>query len=144
MAARDAGVALGPSEAMIVAGVGLTSKATTDDVVHAVRAACAAIGIGADDLRLLAGLDRPGKLEVLEATAGQLGLYVMRYSAERLAKEAGRCSTVSERSVAETGIPSVAEASALAAAGAGSALIAPRSIHGQVTVALAVSPEEEP
>jgi cobalt-precorrin 5A hydrolase len=55
-------------------------------------------------------------------------------------KAAGtRVATRSDRVVALTGVPSLAEAAALAAAGPSSRLIAPRLVVGAATCALASS-----
>jgi cobalt-precorrin 5A hydrolase len=54
----------------------------------------------------------------------------------------GRVETYSERVAALSGVGSVAEAAALAAAGPASTLIVPRLIVGAATCALAATPLE--
>ena len=58
---------------------------------------------------------------------------------DALLAAASRCLTDSPRARSVTGLPSMAEAAALAAAGPGARLLAPRSTAGGATCALAES-----
>jgi cobalt-precorrin 5A hydrolase len=127
-------------EAMIAAGIGARKCASADEMVAAVRAACLAAGV--ENVHLLAGLERT--CPALAEAAEKLGARLDICDLARLRAESGRCLTRSPRSLAATGVPSVAEAAALAAAGPGSVLIQPRIALETVTVALAASKEPAP
>ncbi len=68
------------------------------------------------------------------------GMEILSFSVVDLQLQADRCATQSEKSMAATGVPSVAEAAALAAAGPEGMLLAPRVAFTTVTVALAIGP----
>jgi cobalt-precorrin 5A hydrolase len=152
---------------MIVAGIGARASATAADMVEAVRDACARAGIALNEVGVLAGLDRPETTAALGKTAALLnhgrsepesggsagdnrtmdgifraflGVEISLFSMVKLQQEANRCATVSARSMAATGVPSVAEAAALAAAGPEGMLLLPRLAFPTVTVALAIGP----
>ena len=112
----------------MVAGIGLTSRATAADV----RAALAAVltRAGAWPARL-ATIERLGDDPRLLA----LGLPVVMFSAEELA--AVVVPTPSERVARSSRTSSVAEAAALSAAGAGARLVVAKVVHGPVTIAIA-------
>ena len=126
---------------MIVAGVGTRAKATADEIVAAVRDACDRAGFDIDSVRLLAGLERPETGLAMRHAAVALNIRAALFAAPRLAEEGPRCVTHSERSMAAAGVPSVAEAAAMAAAGPDGMLFLPRIAFATVTVALAVGPE---
>jgi len=127
---------------MIVAGIGATSKATASDMTAAVREARERAGIDMTVIRVLAG---PPRVAVRLGEAAKLiGARLDVCDLSRLRAEGERCTTRSERSMAETGVPCVAEAAALAAAGIGGRLRLPRIIVGPVTIAVAESLEATP
>ena len=123
---------------MMVIGIGATSTATSADIVSAAQECCAQGGANITDLTDLAGLDRPETRNAIQAAADQLGVRTAFCSKSALQAGAARCQTQSGRSLAAAGVPSVAEASALVAAGPGSRLIVPRIAFAKVTAALAV------
>ena len=123
---------------MMAVGIGAKSTVTPEDVVSAVRECCARYGIDAQELGGLASLDRAATRVAILAAANELGVRVMFYDKSDLQAQASRCVTHSERSFIATGVPSVAEAAALAAAGLNSALIVPRIAFATVTAALAL------
>ena len=73
------------------------------------------------------------------SAAEKLGVAVIVVSETDLRAASGRTETKSERSLALMGVPSVAEAAALAAAGPTANLIASRLVVGTATCALAAS-----
>lgn len=111
--------------AVIVAGFGYRSGATVESLSDAYRRA----GGGADVAATVAD-----KVALVE----RLGLPVVALTPKALA--AVQTVTRSEASMAARGVGSVAEAAALAAAGQGARLLAPRVISedGRATCALAV------
>jgi cobalt-precorrin 5A hydrolase len=125
-------------EAVIVAGIGCRRGVAAGDVIAAVEAALARCGLAADRLAALATIrlkrDEPGIL----AAAQQLALALMIIEDEALQRASGRTLTSSVKSMAAAATPSVSEAAALAAAGEGSRLLAPRLILGAVTCAIAI------
>ena len=125
---------------MIIAGIGARARATSGDLVAAVREACARSGIEVSEVGQLSGLDRAQTVAALRDAASQLNVAAVVWTTSALRMEAARCVTQSEASVAATDVPSIAEAAALAAAGPDGMLILPRIALATVTVALAVGP----
>ena len=112
-------------------GIGCSSSATADHVV-ALIASCE-VAFGPDSI--LATLDR--RADIGEAVATILGLQLMLFSADILARTPGIMahSTLAQHT---TGTPSIAEASSLAAIGPGSKLLVPRRTGRFCTCAMAV------
>lgn len=75
-----------------------------------------------------------------DSFSSNVGVKFLAFSVAKLQLEASRCATHSQRSLVATGVPSVAEAAALAAAGPEGMLLAPRVAFATVTVALAIGP----
>jgi cobalt-precorrin 5A hydrolase len=114
---------------MRVVGVGARPGTPADEI----EAALVAAGIGAADL--VATVDtRVGDTGIAEV-ARRHGWPLVSYSASLLAvvDVPGPSTVVSSA----TGTPSVAEAAALLAAGAGATLVVPKTSTARVTVALA-------
>jgi len=124
---------------MIVAGVGCRRGAAAPDVEAAIRAALARAGIASGDLDAIATIAAKRGEAGIEAAAAKFGVTVMLVSEADLKAAASRTETRSERVLALTGVPSVAEAAALAAAGPSAHLIGPRLVIGSATCALAAS-----
>jgi cobalt-precorrin 5A hydrolase len=139
MASRDAGHAVDVDEAMIVAGVGCRKGAPASDVEAALSAALARAGIASGALDGIATLAAKNEEAGIAAAAARLGVAVILVSDEELHAAGGRTQTRSKRVLALTGVPSVAEAAALAAAGPSARLIGPRLVVGAATCALASS-----
>ena len=146
---------------MIVAGIGAQSTATAQDIVEAVTDCCQRAGMALTELGVLAGRNRAKTVTDLVAAASELhnkrlaqhknatipnklpvnpGVGILVFSVAQLQQEVGRCVTHSERSMAATGVPCVAEAAALAAAGPDGMLLLPRVAFARVTCALAIAP----
>jgi cobalt-precorrin 5A hydrolase len=121
---------------MIAIGIGANSRAHKDDFAAAIEEARSEAGGG--DVVTTFG-DAVFAVYV-KAAARQIDLVYRSLALEALRERSDDCLTRSERTLALFGVASVAEASALAAAGHGSHLILPRRIIGNVTVAAARSP----
>jgi cobalt-precorrin 5A hydrolase len=126
-------------QAMIVAGIGCRRGAGAPDIEAAIRAALARAGIAAAALQAIATASTKGAEPGIAATAAKLGLSVVLIPDAELKAAGTRVATRSDRVLALTGVPSLAEAAALAAAGPSSRLIASRLVVGAATCALASS-----
>ncbi|MBT3070411.1 cobalamin biosynthesis protein [Rhodomicrobium sp. Az07] len=123
--------------ATIVAGLGFRKNAGADAIVDAVAAALEAAGVQAASLGALATLaDKAAEPGFLEA-AQRFRLRVALVSEADLAEASAGALTVSARVMAEKGVPSVAEAAALAAAGPGARLLGPRVTNREAACAIA-------
>jgi cobalt-precorrin 5A hydrolase len=125
--------------AMIVAGIGCRRGAAAADIEAAIRAALARTGIEAPDLKAIATGSAKATEPGIAATALSLGLKIMPIGDAALKAAGARVATRSDRVLALIGVPSLAEAAALAAAGPSSRLIASRLVVGAATCALARS-----
>ena len=118
----------------IVAGIGCRKDCPTEDVLAVVREACRMSG------RAVAALAAPEfkrEAAALHDAARMLGVPLILVGAADLADAQPRCVTRSAIAEHATGTGSVAEGSALAAAGVGSILIRPRIAGARATCALA-------
>lgn len=112
------------------------------------RKNCASAAIVALIERALAGRDRVGaRLFTLDRKAGEpnlqeaarlVGLPLFSLPVTALSAVTSGLTVRSERVTAAVGVPSVAEAAALAGAGTGSRLLVPRMAEGGATCAVAV------
>jgi cobalt-precorrin 5A hydrolase len=130
---------MGLDKIMMVAGVGCRAGAAAGEIEAAIAEALVRAGLSAATLTALATSftksDEPG----IAAAATARGLKLVVVPQRDLAAADARVVTRSERVLALTGVPSVAEAAALAAAGPMSRLLGPRVAVGPATCALAVS-----
>lgn len=124
---------------MIVAGIGCRRGAKAHDIEAAIRAALAHAGIETAELKAIATGSAKASEPGIAATAATLGLTIMPIADAELQAAGARVETRSDRVLALTGVPSLAEAAALAAAGPASRLIAARLVVGAATCALAKS-----
>lgn len=122
---------------MIVAGIGCrkgTSSAAIEDAVTAALAACGLARTRLDALATHATKrDEPGLRELAELWQ----LRLLAFTAEEMTRHAPNVETVSQRVVELMGVPSVAEAAALAAAGRGAHLLTARVNNAGATCAIA-------
>ena len=121
---------------MIVAGIGCRRGCPGEDIADLVRQA--AILAGCEPTALAAPDFKAGEAGLREAARG-LGLKLVAVAAADLMAVQPRCPTRSARAAAATGVASVAEGCALAAAGPDGRLILPRIAGARVTCAIAVS-----
>jgi cobalt-precorrin 5A hydrolase len=134
---------MGLGEAMIVAGIGCRKGASAEDIGTAIDAALERAGRPLARLDLMATATRKRDEEGIAAAASARSLRLIFVEQADLEIAAARGATWSRRVLALAGVPSVAEAAALAACGPKSRLILPRIVVGPVTCALA-SAEETP
>ncbi len=97
-------------------------------------------GEGVQRIAALATLDRPALNGVLQEAARRSGLDLILLTLDDLRATAHLCVTHSEHSMKQYGIPSVAEAAALAGAGAEARLLIPRFLGRHTTVSVAGRP----
>lgn len=128
-------------EAVIVAGIGCRKGASAADIDAAIDTALERAG------RPLARIDRmataasKSEEDGIAAAAAGRGLPLIFVAQPDLEIASARGATWSARVLALAGVPSVAEAAALAAAGTKARLILPRIVVGSVTCALAETGE---
>ncbi|ODS01106.1 hypothetical protein AUC68_12060 [Methyloceanibacter methanicus] len=127
---------------MIVAGIGCRKGVTATEIDAAIDAALRETGLTRDALTLLATSDGKGSEPGLVDAAAARGLELTLVKPAALESAGPRTQSFSPRVNEMFGVPSVAEAAALAAAGPDSALLAPRTILGPVTCALASAARE--
>jgi cobalt-precorrin 5A hydrolase len=130
---------MGLEKTMIVAGIGCRRGAPAAEIEAAIRAALTRAKLMPAILDAVATSaakhDEPG----INAAAKQLGVSVVLVAEADLLAAAHRTATHSERVRALVGVPSVAEAAALAIAGPTARLISPRIVAGSAACALAES-----
>jgi cobalt-precorrin 5A hydrolase len=126
-------------KAMIVAGVGCKRGAPARDIEAAIRAALARANIAAEAVDLIATIAAKSGEAGIKAAAAKLGVAIIAVPEVELQAATDRTETRSERVLALAGVPSVAEAAALAAAGPTARLIGPRLAVRAATCALAAS-----
>jgi cobalt-precorrin 5A hydrolase len=126
-------------EAVIVAGVGCRKGAAAAQVEAAIAAALAHCGLAADALGLIATSTAKSAEAGIAAAASALRVPIVLVPQCALEDAGHRTVTKSERVLLRTGVPSLAEAAALAAAGPAARLLAPRVAVGPATCALAES-----
>ena len=122
---------------MIVAGVGCRKGAAAAEVQAAIAAALARAGLAADALTIIATSVAKGGESGIAAAASALGVPLVLVPQGDLEAAGHRTATRSERVVVLTGVPSLAEAAALAAGGPAARLLARRLAVGPATCALA-------
>lgn len=123
----------------LVAGVGCRRGAPAETVVAALRLALQECGRALEEVASLATVERKREETGIAAAAGTLDLPLAIVADVDAA--ARRTLTISTASHAATGIGCVAEAAALAAAGPGARLLAPRcAARRMATCALAEPP----
>jgi cobalt-precorrin 5A hydrolase len=128
-------------EAMIVAGIGCRKGASAVEISAAIADALARAGLGTQALDLVAAPESKGGEQGVAAAAAALGVPLMLVAKADLEAAGARTQTRSERVLALIGVPSVAEAAALAAGGPAARLILPRITVGVATCALAFGGE---
>ncbi len=124
---------------MIVAGVGCRRGAPASDIEAAIRAALLRANVAARSLDSIATIAAKNAEVGIQAAARQFGVPVVLVSDADLQAAEPRTKTRSERVREITGVSSVAEAAALAAAGPSARLIGSRLVIGAATCALAIS-----
>ena len=124
---------------MIVAGVGCRKGAQVADIKAVIFAALDRAGIATSELRIIATSAAKGGEPGIAVAALVMGVPLVLVPVADLVSASVCAATRSERVMALAGVPSVAEAAALAAAGPAARLIAPRIAVGRATCALAAT-----
>ena len=142
MAQRHAGDAVGVDEALnlprVVAGVGFRRNASAEAIDALIRRALAAAHIAPARVGTIAtALDRAADASI-RAAAARFGLVPLGLAPDALRAVDAYVPTRSARIERTRGVGSLAEAAALAGAGVGATLVAPRIDDGAVTCALAL------
>jgi cobalt-precorrin 5A hydrolase len=127
---------------MMVAGLGCRAGATADAVAEAFSAALERCGLARSQIDALATAAEKSCERGIVALAEALGLPLIFVGAREMKSAADSAIAVSERVVVLTGVPSVAETVALAAAGRAARLLAPRVATPTVSCAIAVGEGE--
>ena len=126
---------------IVVAGIGCRRGAPAADIEAAIRAALARADIAADALDAVATIEAKSAEAGIATAAARLGVAVVLVPHAGLQAANDRVETRSQRVLALTGVASVAEAAALAAAGPNARLVSPRIVVGSAACALAVAGE---
>ena len=124
-------------EALIVAGIGCRRGATEKEVEAAIQAALMEVGQAQGTIGLIATSDGKGGEAGIVAAAAARRLRLVLVGPAELEAAGSRTQSSSPLVKALAGVPSVAEAAALAAGGPNAKLILPRISIGPVTCALA-------
>ena len=122
---------------MKVAGLGCRRGTPAEEIEAVIAMALARLRAGITALDALATLEEKAQESGLREAARRLQLPLIACPAEAMRAVADRIATPSGRAKAAFGVPSVAEAAALSAAGASSHLLLPRIATARATCAIA-------
>ncbi len=122
---------------MIIGGVGCRKGVSAAAVTAAIEAACGQAGLATSRVGALATAVAKKNERGIADAAAALGVPLILVSEPDLRAAGARAATHSSRVMALVGVPSVAEAAALAAGGPAAGLLAARVAVGPVTCALA-------
>jgi cobalt-precorrin 5A hydrolase len=128
-------------QTMIVAGVGCRKGVQPAEVEAVILAALQRAGVTVSELQLIATMDAKSGERGIEVAATAMRVPLVLVTRADLVTASMRAATRSERVNALVGVPSVAEAAALAAGGPAARLIAPRIAVGLATCALVQTEE---
>jgi cobalt-precorrin 5A hydrolase len=125
-------------EAMIVAGIGCGRGALSADIVSLILSVLASFGIAREKLDAIATETAKADECGIVHAARYLSVRLVKCSLADLEGVADKVLTRSARVQALKGVPSIAEASALVAAGNNSRLLGARAAADKVTCAIAI------
>jgi cobalt-precorrin 5A hydrolase len=125
-------------EAMIVAGIGCGRGTSSEDIVSVIVAALSNFGIAREKLTAIATETSKADEHGIAGAARSLSIPVLRCPVADLGRVADRVLTRSLRVQEIKGVPSIAEASALVAAGPNARLLGARVAANRVTCAIAI------
>ncbi len=123
---------------MIVAGIGCGSGTSTEDIVSLIAVALSNFGIARENLSAIATEGSKADERGIVGAARSLSIPVLRCPVADLGRVADRVLTRSLRVQEIKGVPSIAEASALVAAGPNARLLGARVAANRVTCAIAI------
>ena len=122
---------------MFIGGVGCRKGVSAAAITAAVEAACAQAGLATSRVSALATMASKEQERGIAEAAASLGVPLILVAETDLRAAGARVTTHSPRVMELVGVPSVAEAAALAAGGPAASLLAARIAVGPVTCALA-------
>jgi cobalt-precorrin 5A hydrolase / precorrin-3B C17-methyltransferase len=122
---------------VLALGIGAERDVTVTEVETLARESLAAHGLSRHAVACLVSLDLKSDEPALHELAGMLDVPARFFDAETLRAEAPRLKNPSPVVEAAVGVPGVAEAAALAAAGLGGTLIVPKMKSARATCAIA-------
>lgn len=125
---------------VLVVGIGCERGVPSDTMIGAIDDAMKAHGLAKASVACIASINIKADEAALHATAEHLDVPARFFAAPDLARESSRLKNPSEVVAREVGTPGVAEAAALAAAGADAELIVEKIKRQGVTIAIAKSP----
>ena len=123
---------------MIVAGIGCGHGTPSEDVVSLIFAALSNFGIAHEDLSAIATETSKADERGIASAARSLSIPILRCPVADLGRVADQVLTRSLRVQEIKGVPSIAEASALVAAGPNARLLGARVAANKVTCAIAI------
>lgn len=123
---------------MIVAGIGCKRGTLSEDIVSLVLAVLSTFGIDRENLDAIATEASKADERGIADAARSLSVRLIRCSIADLDQVADKVATRSSRVQALKGVPSIAEASALVAAGRDARLLGARAATEKVTCAIAI------
>ena len=123
---------------MIVAGIGCGREASSEDIVSLISVALSNFGIAPETLTAIATETSKADQRGIAGAARSLAVPIVRCPVADLGLVAGRVLTRSLRVQAIKGVPSIAEASALVAAGPNARLLGARVAANKVTCDIAI------
>jgi cobalt-precorrin 5A hydrolase len=125
-------------EAMIVAGIGCGRETSSEDIVSLIFVALSNFGIAQEKLTAIATETSKADERGIASAARTLSVPVVRCPVADLGRVADQVLTHSFRVQELMGVPSIAEASALVAAGPNARLLGARLAANKVTCAIAI------
>jgi cobalt-precorrin 5A hydrolase len=123
---------------MIVAGIGCGRGTSAEDIVSLIAVALSNFGIAQENLTAIATESSKADEHGIAGAARSLSIPVWRCPVADLGRVADQVLTRSLRVQAIKGVPSIAEASALVAAGSNARLLGARVAANKVTCAIAI------
>ena len=123
---------------MIVAGIGCGREASSEDIVSLIAVALSNFGIARENLNAIATESSKADERGIISAARSLSIPLLRCPVADLGRVADQVLTRSLRVQEIKGVPSIAEASALVAAGPNARLLGARVAANKVTCAIAV------
>jgi cobalt-precorrin 5A hydrolase len=126
-------------EAMIVAGIGCRRGTLSEDIVSLILKTLGTLDIAPDRLDAIATEAAKADEQGIAAAARSLSVRLIQCSIADLDRVADKVVTRSSRVRALKGVPSIAEASALVAAGHNARLLGARVAAEKATCAIAIS-----
>ena len=128
---------------LIAIGIGCRKTCARADIVALVQSALGGLTTTSTRSRMFTLVDKQGDTE-LAAAADLLDLELVFLPREALAATTPRLLTKSAAARRRFGLPSIAEAAALAGAGPNSRLLGPRRVGAGVTCAIAIDDAKGP